>query len=239
MAEEFFTFSESAVRQIKEVVRAYMAQHKNPSERSAPARNHHQRRAFVQITTAAPPDGEGGGTILYWDGDTNSWELTGIDLTNIRTTGESASAVGDRVWCDFQAGYWWISDVDLDCPQRNEIQQITATGGPTAGTFDLVVRVPDTNGDYVSAVVTVNWNDTAAALKTAIATAHSEIETTDLDVVGGPFPDATVEVEFIGNFAGVDVPIMRADWGSLTGGSGMSVICSVVQDGYPEAAKRS
>lgn len=112
------------------------------------------------------------------------------------------------------------------CESQNAIIQITIIGKPTGGTFTIALAIGAT-----TETITFNWNDSAGAVKTAIA-GHSLILTTDLDVIAGPFPNATISVEFIDTLANTDIAIPSANWASLTGGSGVAVICSLAQRGH-------
>lgn len=112
------------------------------------------------------------------------------------------------------------------CESQNAILQITIIGKPTGGTFTIALAIGAT-----TETITFNWNDSASAVKTAVA-GHSLILTTDLDVIAGPFPNATISVEFIDTLANTDIAIPSANWASLTGGSGVAVICSLAQRGH-------
>lgn len=114
----------------------------------------------------------------------------------------------------------WPANVGGRCKAQNEIQQVTVFGGPTGGTFDLYLTLNATQE-----TVTINFDDTAAEVETALE-GHSEATAGDFDVTGGPLPDATIEITFQGNFASTEIGVMRANWGSLTGGTGVGVLCS-------------
>jgi len=113
------------------------------------------------------------------------------------------------------------------CDDQNTIWDITIFGAPTGGTVSFPVTV---NG--VTSTVTFNWNDSASTFKTTLAAGHAEIATTDLDVTGGPFPNATMRVEFIGDLASTLILQPTVGFGSLTGGTGRGVIVALAQRGH-------
>ncbi len=112
------------------------------------------------------------------------------------------------------------------CDTQNAKIQFTVIGKPTGGTFSSAVNI---NGTIET--ITFNYNDNAAAVKTALA-GHTQLATSDMIVTGGSFPNATVEVEFIATQAATNIPVPISDWGSLTGGSGVAVITSLSQLGH-------
>ena len=114
------------------------------------------------------------------------------------------------------------------CKAENCKIQLTMTGTPTGGTFDTDLTVND-----AEVTLTFNFDDTAAEVKTELET-HTEIAVDDVTVTGGPFPDATIEIEFVENLKNGKINLPVSDWGSLTGGAGVSVIASYSQRGYPK-----
>lgn len=113
------------------------------------------------------------------------------------------------------------------CDSRNEVWQITILGSPTGGTFDLDLNVLGT-----TETMQFNWDDTNTEVDTELDT-HSEIANGDVSVTGGPFPDATINIEFTGDLANHRMPVPIIDFGSLTGGSGVGVILARYQPGHP------
>lgn len=90
----------------------------------------------------------------------------------------------------------------------NEKQVITMGGSPSGGTFTL-----DFDGQETDPIA---YNASAATIKTELE-ALSNIEVDDITVTGdagGPW-----EIEFIGNLAGTDVELIKADSTSLVGGT--------------------
>lgn len=142
--------------------------------------------------------------------------VDGIDVTD--------ETDGRLSWMDLNiSGRHWTGPIE--CAAQNEIQIINIFGSPTGGTFDLDVTV-----DGTEETMTFNWDDTADEVKTQLET-HSKIASGDVNCTAGPFPDSAVKVEFQGDRANVDIPIMMPDHGSLTGGTGVSVFISVDQHG--------
>jgi hypothetical protein len=111
------------------------------------------------------------------------------------------------------------------CDLQNAIMQITVLGSPTGGTFDLDLTV-----DSSEETLTFNYDDAAAAVKTELET-HTKIAVDDVTVTAGPFPDATMQVEFVEDLKNTNIALPTADWDLLTGGSGTAVISSYAQLG--------
>ncbi|MGW5514256.1 hypothetical protein [Nocardia africana] len=92
----------------------------------------------------------------------------------------------------------------------NEKQTVTVTGSPTAGTFTLTYKSQTTAG--------IAYNATTAAVKSALE-ALSTIGTGNVNVTGtGPYV-----VEFVGDLAGMDLPLMTASGAGLSGGTSPGV----------------
>lgn len=113
------------------------------------------------------------------------------------------------------------------CESRNEKWNLQILGTPTGGTFTLGVTI---NGTLEN--LEFDYDFTAAEVKTELAT-HSEAASTDFDTSGGPLPGTSVTIEFIDELAntGIEVPQITAS--SLTGGTGVGVLVSRWQPGYP------
>lgn len=119
------------------------------------------------------------------------------------------------------------------CPDRSEIHYYTIIGGPTGGTFTVGLAVPDENDDLVTETITLDWDMTAEEVKTEFET-HSEAESGDFDVTGGPFPNATISVMYTGNLAGKTFTPPIVNYTNLTGGDSKGVFVVRAQPGYPE-----
>ena len=120
-----------------------------------------------------------------------------------------------------------VSRLTGGCTAANCKMQLTVFGSPTGGTFDIDLLV-----DGTTDTLTFNYDDTAAEVKTELAT-HTNLTTAEIDTTGGDFPDATVEIEFKGDVAESSIPLPLLDWSSLTGGTGVGVIVSYSQIGHP------
>lgn len=113
------------------------------------------------------------------------------------------------------------------CDIQNAIIDIIVFGSPTGGTFDMEWTV---NG--VAETLTFNWNETVPNVATELAT-HTEIASADIAVSSlGTFPDATMRIEFQATLANMNIALPIADWTSLTGGTGVGVICVMAQLGH-------
>jgi len=111
------------------------------------------------------------------------------------------------------------------CDSQNAIWDIAILGTPTGGTFTAVVIV-----NAVSETKTFAYNDSAATVKTTLAT-HAQIDSADLTVTG-TFPNSTMRIEFGGALANKDILQPTTDWSSLTGGTGMGIIAQLAQKGH-------
>jgi len=94
--------------------------------------------------------------------------------------------------------------------QVNEVQTITMTGPPTAGTFTLTF-----NGQTTAPIA---YNATASTVTTALK-ALNNIGSNDVSSSGGPFPTTPVVVTFQGDLEDTDVAQMTATGTGLTGGT--------------------
>lgn len=108
----------------------------------------------------------------------------------------------------------------------NEVQTVTITGGPTAGTFTL------TYGGQTTAAIA--YNATAAAVGTALE-ALSTIGAGNVATAGGPLPGAAVAVTFQGALGARNVATMTAT-SSLTGGTTPTVTVAETTPGYASSA---
>ena len=111
------------------------------------------------------------------------------------------------------------------CDPQNAIMQITVLGSPTGGTFDLHLTVGGSKETLQFA-----FDDNSTEVDTELDT-HTEITSGDVVVTAGPFPDATIQIEFKVNLKNTNIALPTANWSSLTGGSGVGVIASLAQLG--------
>lgn len=103
----------------------------------------------------------------------------------------------------------------------SEVQTVTITGTPTAGSFTLTF-----NGQTTA---TIAYNAAAAAVKTALDNL-SNIEVGDVTVGGGPGPGTPYTVTFTGQYASTDVPQMTAAH-TFTGGTAPAVAVATTTPG--------
>lgn len=112
------------------------------------------------------------------------------------------------------------------CDTQNAIIDVIILGKPTGGTFDMSLTI-----NAVTEVLTFNYDDTTSEVDTELAT-HSELVSSDVTVTGGPFPNATIRIEFEGTQANTNIALPTTDWSSLTGGTGTGIICVMAQLGH-------
>jgi hypothetical protein len=113
------------------------------------------------------------------------------------------------------------------CESQDTIWDFSIFGSPTMG----FITVPfSANG--VLKPVRFEWNYDRFQFKQAILDAHSEIEDGDMIVSAGPFPDATMRLEWTGKYKNKLMPIPTASWASLTGGNGRGVFIQMPQRGH-------
>lgn len=96
----------------------------------------------------------------------------------------------------------------------NEVQRVTITGVPTAGTFTLTFDGATT--------APIAYNAASAAVQSALE-ALSTIGTGNVTCAGGALPGSFVTVTFTGALAGRTVSLITADGSALTGGSSPTV----------------
>lgn len=106
----------------------------------------------------------------------------------------------------------------------NEVQTITTTGVPTAGTFTLAFQGRQT--------AAIPYNASAAQVESALeALPGGVLAPADVTVTGGPLP-AGVVVTFGGRYSGRDIPTM-ATTSALTGGTTPTVAVAATTQGLP------
>lgn len=91
----------------------------------------------------------------------------------------------------------------------NEVQTVTITGGPTAGSFQLTFAGQQTG--------TILYNANATTVRTTLE-ALSNIDPGDVTVTGGPGPGTPFVVTFGGQWLHQNVPQMTAVH-TFTGGT--------------------
>lgn len=109
----------------------------------------------------------------------------------------------------------------------SERQKIVQTGDRTGGTFTLTFDGETTAGIPQACTATEVYEE---------LTALSNIGPSDIRVEGGTFPGFPIFVDFIRQYAGVDVPLMTSNVGGLTGGTtGAVTITEQIKGGTNEA----
>jgi hypothetical protein len=134
----------------------------------------------------------------------------------------------------------WLVATAGGCAPKNAIIQITVLGNPTLGSFSILFFLP---GVTPNPYITFMYNDTATIVRSKIEAAIPGTGTSvNVIVTGGPFPNATMQIQFVGQFANTFISLPLADWQytgtgtgeqdqSLSGGPGIGVICSYAQLG--------
>lgn len=109
------------------------------------------------------------------------------------------------------------------CSSQNAWHDFTLLGSPSGGSIDVDYTINAT-----TETLTFDYDFTAGEVQTAMLT-HSELTSGDVFVGGGAFPDATIRVQFQGNFAATAIYLPLVDFSGLTGGVG--AIVSMAQVG--------
>lgn len=139
------------------------------------------------------------------------------DITKIPLTA-TIYADDDKVLFDRQ---WTDGTKIVPGPPTNEKQSVTITGAPTGGTFAL---------SFGGATANIAQAATAAVATTALE-ALPTIGVGNVTVTGtGPYV-----VEFKGNLAATNVPLMTASAANLTGGTSPAVTVVQTVEGGPDA----
>lgn len=99
----------------------------------------------------------------------------------------------------------------------DDVQTISETGPPTAGTFTLTLDTTDSGGSSQTSAP-IAYNATAAAVQAAL-TGMSNIGAGNVTCSGGPLPGTPVVATFGGALADELVPVMTAQSAGLTGGT--------------------
>lgn len=177
---------------------------------------------------ASTDDGETETTaeLAIWEGKGANWRDTGRTLTVTNRDDNFSASEGDRLTVQMVGSGEYRPQAAGGCESQNEIWTITLIGLPTGGTASLWLTL---NG--VEEEITLNYNDTASDVQTAL-NGHSEASSsTDFEVTAGPFPNRGVVVEFQGQFENVAIKPATIEWGSLTGGSGVGAFVQINQRG--------
>jgi hypothetical protein len=190
-----------------------------------PFTNWHIAKLYEELAA----DDTNGAYATVWEVAASGQQDADVDLVRVYPWGQTGTlAVDTEVFIvqHRQSRRWYVisGGGGGSCPAQNAIHALHVFGGPTGGTFTLGLTVTSTD------TITMNWDDTAAEVKTAFET-HTDITTGDVTVTGGPFPDASVVIEFTGNLANTVIDPGHSDWQNLTGGSGVGVISILNQKG--------
>jgi len=170
------------------------------------------------------------GSFTFWrrEGDAAKGEET--EQTDEKGSGYArlgsvvAETFGYVTWID---GGWEIllSLGGGSCTPQNAIHDYTIIGQPTGGSLSIDLEVSG-----VTSTLSFGYSATAPEVQAALQ-AHSEIGSGDVMVTAGPFPHATIRVEFTGDLSNTAVPLPTANWNSLAGDGAVAVICAMAQKG--------
>ena len=175
-------------------------------------------------------DSTTGAYATVWEVAASGQQDADVDLVRVYPWGQTGTLAADTEVFAIQhrqSRRWYVISGGSgggSCPAQNAIHALHVFGGPTGGTFTLSLTVSSTD------TITMNWDDTAAEVKTAFET-HTDITSGDVTVTGGPFPDTSMIIEFTGTLADTVIDPGHSDWQNLTGGSGVGVISILNQKG--------
>lgn len=93
----------------------------------------------------------------------------------------------------------------------DDVQTLTITGSPTAGTFTLT-------GSPLAAAVTINWNDGPGQVQSKIQ-ADANVGQGGVVCTGTALPAGSVTIEWAGKFGSSAQSLLTVGTNSLTGGS--------------------
>lgn len=133
----------------------------------------------------------------------SGWKPDGIALGSTPTTDLSMDVTADTT----------MQNVLDHLNKTNEKQTLTLTGA-TAGSFTVDFQA-------TGSPATINWNDDADEVKTALVTLTS-ITADDVIVTGGDLPGTPIVIEFVGALAATDVADLVIDDTGLTGSAAVS-----------------
>jgi hypothetical protein len=164
---------------------------------------------------------------VYKPDPSNNDELIDAEykITVTNRNPDITKSTDDWCRCVFLNGEWQPHGGGSSCPSQNARFDITIFGQPTGGTFKLVLTVNASQEN-----ITIDYDDDAAAVEAAIE-GHTEVSSGDVDVTLGPFPNATMRIEFEGNLANTDIVTPALDFALLTGGTGMGGFVQIEQEG--------
>lgn len=117
------------------------------------------------------------------------------------------------------------------CDSQNAKIDVTLLGNPAPGTFVLIWPTLDNAVTGTLPRLEFNTTDNATAAKAVMVT-HSEVDTGDVTVTAGPWPNATMRFEFTGAWANTPMELPTAVWTDMAGGVGQGIICSMAQPGH-------
>ena len=116
---------------------------------------------------------------------------------------------------------------------QDAIIDVSLFGMPLEGTFRLIWPSLDALipiGDSPPVLEFNTDDDAAAAL--AVMLTHPELETGDVLISGGPWPNATMRFRFTAGMGNRPVTVPLGVWTYMAGGYGMGILCTMSQLGH-------
>lgn len=163
------------------------------------------------------------------------WGFVDVSEGDVGAVRMATTGGAQILWKESGTGEVWayVRISKRSCPADNAKQRLTVIGQPTGGTLELDVTVPDSGGTPVTEEVELDYDDEDTEVKTNFETDHSEISDGGVIITGGPLPNVPIEIEFAGTFANKDIPLIRAKYGNLTGGTGTGAFVQPIDIGRP------
>lgn len=140
-----------------------------------------------------------------WGLEDDEWDLKSDSDESPFTIIGLADFEAERVLATF------VQEGGEPCPNAF---RIIVVGNPTTGTFDLTLELPDG-----SDTLTLNWDDTAAEVQTAIESHAHWSSDYDVETADGPFPTNSISIQFGGGLSGEHIDAPTVDNITLSGGA--------------------
>lgn len=170
---------------------------------------------------------------LYYDHTDRTWKIEDVNSCELDVAPFGIDLEVNDVlvayWDPLRSAYVGIpgSGSGGGCATQNAIIDISIFGRPTGGTLFL-------NWDIDGEVTTglgFAYNATAAQVKDSL-TSLVPLDDSEIEVTGGPWPNSTIRIEFKAGKGNRPIALPVSNWNSLTGGSGVGVICALAQLGH-------
>jgi hypothetical protein len=140
-----------------------------------------------------------------YDADTGSYATVSLDNSTETTAGNNMAVRpnGEKLYVLGYGGATYdVFQYAFSSGGTNEVQSVTAAGGPVAGTFTLTY-----SGQTTAAL---DYDSTAAEVQAGLV-ALSNLDVGDVICTSGPLPDTSVTITFGGALANTDVAQISVD----------------------------